>query len=44
MQMDFRSCELRFGVQDWSRFNAQEVENALKAEGFAGVAFKGRTS
>jgi hypothetical protein len=35
IQMDFKTRELRFGVNDKSKFNAQEVKNALKAEGFA---------
>jgi hypothetical protein len=38
--MDFKNRELRFGVNNKSRFNAQEVEGALKAEGFAGAALK----
>jgi hypothetical protein len=33
--MDFKTRELRFGVNDKSKFNAQEVKSALKFEGFA---------
>jgi hypothetical protein len=33
--MDFKTRELRFGVNDRSKFNAQEVTSSLKAEGFA---------
>jgi hypothetical protein len=33
--MDFKIRELRFGLNDKSKFNAQEVVSALKAEGFA---------
>jgi hypothetical protein len=33
--MEFKTRELRFGLRDKSKFNAQEVMNALKAEGFA---------
>ena len=33
--MDFKTRELRFGVNDKSKFNAKEVMSALKAEGFA---------
>jgi hypothetical protein len=33
--MDFKTRELRFSVNDRSKFNAREVISALKAEGFA---------
>ena len=33
--MDFKTRELRFGLNDTSRFNAEEVKSALKSEGFA---------
>jgi hypothetical protein len=33
--MDFKTRVLRFGLNDRSKFNAQEVTSALKAEGFA---------
>ena len=33
--MDFKTRELRFGLSDKSKFNAQEVISALKSEGFA---------
>jgi hypothetical protein len=32
--MDFKTRELRFGLNDKSKFSAQEVMSALKAEGF----------
>jgi hypothetical protein len=32
--MDFKTRELRFGVNDKSKFSSQEVISALKAEGF----------
>ena len=33
--MDFKTRELRFSVNDKTKFNAQDVKSALKAEGFA---------
>jgi len=33
--MDFKTRELRFVLNDKSKFNAQLVVSALKAEGFA---------
>ena len=33
--MDFKTRELRFGLSDRSKFDAQEVTCALKSEGFA---------
>ncbi|HMF12288.1 MAG TPA: hypothetical protein VKE94_08275 [Gemmataceae bacterium] len=33
--MDFKTRELRFGVNDKNKFDAQELKRALKAEGFA---------
>ena len=33
--MDFKTRELRFGVNDKNKFDAQDVKSALKAEGFA---------
>jgi hypothetical protein len=33
--MEFKTRELRFGLNDKSKFNAQEVVSALKAEGLA---------
>jgi hypothetical protein len=33
--MDFKTRELRFGLNDRSKFNAEEVKRALKSEGFA---------
>ena len=33
--MDFKTRELRFGVNDKRKFNAQEIKSALKSEGFA---------
>ena len=37
--MDFKTRVLRFGLNDRSKFNAQEVTSALKAEGFADAEF-----
>jgi hypothetical protein len=33
--MEFKSRELRFGLIDRSKFNAEEVKSALRSEGFA---------
>ena len=38
--MDFNSRELRFGLNDKSQFSAQQVQNALSAEGFADAELK----
>ena len=37
IQMEFKTRELRFGFNDRSKFNAEEVKRALKSEGFAGA-------
>jgi hypothetical protein len=37
--MEFKTRELRFDLRDKSKFNAQEVMSALKAEGFADAEF-----
>jgi hypothetical protein len=42
--MDFKSRELRFGLNDKSKFSAQQVADALKAQGFPDVEFKGGPS
>jgi hypothetical protein len=39
IQMEFKTRELRFGLNDTSEFNAQKVKNALKAQGFADAEF-----
>jgi hypothetical protein len=41
IQMDFKTRELRFGLNDKSKFSAQQVADALKAQGFPDVEFKG---
>ncbi len=42
--MSFKDRELRFGLKDKSRFNEEEVKNALLAQGFAGAEVKSRPS
>jgi hypothetical protein len=36
--MDFKIRELRFGLTDESRFSAEELKSALKAQGFPNAA------
>jgi hypothetical protein len=38
--MDFKRRELRFGVTDGSRFNAEDLKSALKAQGFPDAAVR----
>jgi hypothetical protein len=38
--MDFKTRELRFGLTDESRFKAEELKSALKAQGFPGTAVR----
>lgn len=40
IQMNFKSRELGFSLKDKSQFNAEEVQKALKAQGFADVQLK----
>jgi hypothetical protein len=42
--MDFKTRELRFGLNDKSKFMPQLVVDALKAQGFPDVEFKGGPS
>jgi hypothetical protein len=38
--MNFQTRELRFRLIDKSKFKEQEVRSALRAQGFADVAFQ----
>ena len=42
--MDFKARQLKYRVKDKARFNAAEVKEALKAQGFADVEVRSAPS